>query len=183
MLLAKGLTLLALSGILLEAAGTLYVLYGGAHARLGWRRRLAGGGIFAAALVASYALSARFIGVTDVNVVTCLCWGLAGLLAGYIAAAGEVRFANRRDLGVFTLQFSGLSLIAGVGGLLLFRDAWGPFALGALELVGWLYILALIDAAAAQAATPRPKGLGIALLTCGIIAQVAWAYLTISHRI
>jgi hypothetical protein len=135
------------------------------------------------ALVVAYALSARFIAVTDVNIVAVLCWGLAGLVAGFMATAGELRFANRRDLGIFTLQFGSVSLVAALGGLLLFRDAWGPFVLGALELVAWLYALALIDAAAAQAAATRHKGLGIALIAIGILAQIAWAYLSLAHRI
>jgi hypothetical protein len=183
MLLAPLLTLLALFGILLEAAGTLYVLYGGAHARLGWRRRLAGGGIFAVALVAAYALSARFIGVSDVNILNSLCWGLAGLLVGYLATAGELRFADRNDLGTFTLQFGGISLAALAVGFFVFHDAWGPFVLGALELVGWLYVLALIDAGVAGSAIQRHKGLGITLIFIGAVAQIAWIYLTFTHRI
>jgi hypothetical protein len=183
MLLANVLTLFALGGVWLEAGGTFYVLYGGAHARLGWRRRLAGGGIFAAALLVAYTLSARWLGVTDVNVVAVLCWGLAGLLAGYMATAGELRFADRRDLGIFTLQFGGFSLAAVLAGFLLFRDAWGPFVLGALELVGWLYALALLDAVIVHSAITRHKGVGIALIGVGIATQAAWVYLTLSHRI
>ncbi|MBA3827027.1 MAG: hypothetical protein H0X24_24435 [Ktedonobacterales bacterium] len=183
MLLANALTLLAIGGILPEAAGTLYVLYGSAEGRLGGRRRLAGGAIFASALLLAYVFSARLIGVTDVNIVAVLCWAVAGLIAGYMATAGEVRFADRRDLGMFTLQFGSVSLVAALGGFFLFRDAWGPFALGALELVGWLYVLALLDAAIAQSAAQRHKGWGIALIGIGLLAQAAWAYLSLTHHI
>jgi hypothetical protein len=178
MLLVQVMTLLALGGVLLEAAGTLYVLYGAAHGRLGRRERWVGGGIFAIALLVAYTLSARLIGVADVDVAAVACWGLAGLLVGYLATAGEIRFADRRDLGIFTLQFGGFSLAMALAGLYLFRDAWGPFVLGALELVGWLYALALLDAAVARSAMQRHKGFGIMLIVIGLATQIAWLYLS-----